>query len=76
MNFKNNYNRKTYLEDSDEETEEKIEDRLQKDYEISSNLHTYAKNHESYLCLNKLERIFYYVKKINYSDEYTEEEIF
>lgn len=55
QDIRKNYNRKAYQEDSDSDSEDRSkEDRLLKDYEISSNLHKYVKNHENYLCLNKL----------------------
>lgn len=37
--------------------------RIDQDYEIEKNL-AHKRQHESYICLNKLERVFYYVKKI------------
>lgn len=74
-NFKQNYDRKAYQQnyDSDDSNDQGQEERLLKDYEISNNLHAYVKNHENYLCLNKLQRIFYYIKKINFSGELLEE---
>lgn len=32
-------------------------------------------NHESFLCLNKLTRIFNYVKKIDFAPDFSEEKI-
>lgn len=39
--------------------------RIEQDYEIEQNLKLHSRHHASYICLNKLERIFYYVKKIS-----------
>jgi hypothetical protein len=43
--------------------------RLEQDYEIEQNLGLHSGHHTSYICLNKLERIFYYVKKVKMSWE-------
>ncbi len=38
--------------------------RIEQDYEIEQNLKLNSRYHSSYICLNKLERIFYYVKEV------------
>lgn len=43
--------------------------RIEQDYEIEQSLLVHKKRHENYICLNKLERIFYYVKKVTLTFE-------
>ncbi len=60
----NNQNRQILRELKKERHDE--DNRLEKDYEIKENLgRQYDRNKEGFICLNKLERIFYYVKRIN-----------
>ncbi len=44
--------------------------RIEQDYDIEKNLKMANRQHASFICLNKLERIFYYVKKISTSWEW------
>lgn len=68
----NNQNREILRRMKDNDENKTEENRLEQDYEIKENLGKVHPNKEGFICLNKLERIFYYVKKTSLTKNTTE----